>query len=692
VKAFETDQIRNIALVGQRGCGKTSLADAIAYSSGITNRLGKVDEGTSLSDFKDEEINRKTSIGLAILACPWKEKKINVIDLPGHPDFIGELLAGMNVVETVIMVINATAGIEVGTEIQYKYIQKFNLPRLFFLNKIEKENVRVSEIIAQLQERFGLKAAPVQLPIGSGLTYKGIVDLIKMKGITFDGSGKPTVGEVPADMKATAEEARAKLEEAVAEADDALLEKFFEAGELTPEEFLNGFKKAINSRTLYPILMGSADANSAVHTLMDFIVEYMPSPADRSPVNLLKAGKDEIVPIDVKADDKTVAYVFKSVSEAHIGDISYFKVIAGKVAQGLELVNGRRSSTERLSQIYSICGKERKEISECLAGDIGAMVKLKSTTTGDTLSVKGLDVVVPDIEYPEPVMDAGVKPKSKGDEDKLSTGLQKLRDEDPTFKIVIDPDLRQTVLFTQGSTHTDIILGKLKEKYNVEVELFKPRLPYRETIRGKTEIQYRYKKQSGGRGQYGDVHLRIEPNARGEGFVFLDEIKGGVIPSKFIPSVEKGVVEAMTDGGLSGSQVVDVKVAVFYGSYHAVDSSDMAFKMAGLMAFKEGFMQCKPVLLEPIYSVEILVPDDYTGDVMGDISSRRGKIAGMDPEGRYQRIRATVPQAELYNYSVDLRSMTSGQGVYTRKFSHYEEVPHEITEKVIAEIRQAREA
>ncbi|RKX26229.1 MAG: elongation factor G, partial [Candidatus Zixiibacteriota bacterium] len=335
--------------------------------------------------------------------------------------------------------------------------------------------------------------------------------------------------------------------------------------------------------------------------------------------------------------------------------------------------------------------KERSEIEAVNAGDIGALVKLKSTAGGDTLAPKDTAMVVPDIDFPEPVMDVGIKPKAKGDEEKLSTGLQKLRDEDPTFNIIVDPALKQTVLFTQGSTHTEIILGKLHSRYGVEVETFKPRIAYRETIKGKTEIQHRYKKQSGGRGQYGDVHLRIEPNARGEGFVFADEIKGGVIPGKYIPSVEKGIIEAMESGGLSGSPVVDVKVAVFYGSYHAVDSSDMAFKIAASMAFKEGFMQCKPVLLEPISKVEILVPEDFTGDVMGDLSSRRGKIAGMDPEGRYTRIRATVPQAELYNYSVDLRSMTSGQGVYSRTFSHYEEVPREITEKVIAEIKQSNE-
>jgi len=691
VKVFETDRVRNIALIGQRGCGKTSLADAIAFSSEITNRLGKVDDGTSLADFTEEEINRKSTISLSILVCPWKNLKVNVLDLPGHPDFIGELIAGLNVSEAAVILLNANAGIEVGTEIHYKYVDKFNLPRLFFVNKVEKEHVKTAEVIAQLQERYGLKVVPVQLPIGEGTSYKGVVDIVRMKGITYDDKGKQTIGDVPADLMDAAKEAQQKLMESVAESDDALLEKFFDQGELSNEEMLAGLKKAIVSQTVFPVLFGSADTNSGVHTLLDFITDYLPAPNAMPPVNLIKTGSDEVTSVEVSDSGAPIAYVFKSLSEAHIGEISLFKAISGKIAQGLDLYNHNKDGAERIGQVFSVTGRERSEIDAVNAGDIGAMVKLKVTTGGQTLAEKNKPMIIPDMEFPEPVMDVGIKPKSKGDEEKLSTGLQRLRDEDPTFNIVIDPALKQTVLFTQGSTHTEIILGKLRARYGVEVETFKPRIPYRETIKGKTEIQHRYKKQSGGRGQYGDVHLRIEPNTRGAGFEFADKIKGGVIPSKYIPSVEKGVVESMVSGGLAGSPVVDVKVAVFYGSYHAVDSSDMAFKIAASMAFRDGFLQSKPILLEPISKVEILVPEDFTGDVMGDLSSRRGKIAGMDPEGRYTRIRATVPQAELYNYSVDLRSMTSGQGVYSRTFSHYEEVPHDVTEKVIADIKEASE-
>jgi elongation factor G len=691
VKVFDTEQIRNVSLIGQRGCGKTSLADAVAFTAGITNRLGKVDDGTSLSDFTEEEMNRKTSIGLSILACPWKNHKINLMDLPGHPDFIGELIVGLNVSETAIVVLNANAGFEVGTEIQYKYVDKFNLSRIFFINKIEKEHVKTAGILSQLQERFGTKIVPLQIPIGEGLDFKGIVDLIKMKGITFDAKGGAIEGDIPANLKGEAEAAHQKMIEAIAEADDLLLEKFFDKGALEPAEILDGLRKGVKKRTIYPILYGSADRNAGVALLMDILVDYTPSPADASPANLMAAGKEEVVAVDIDSKGKPLSYVFKLIAEQHIGEISLFKVISGKISQGLDLINHNNGNSERVGQVYSISGKERSEIEAVMAGDIAAYVKLKTTKMGDTLGDKELRLKVPKPEFPEPVMDTGVKPRAKGDEEKLGLGLSKLRDEDPTFIINIDPALRQTVLLSQGSTHTEIIVEKLKKKFGVDVDLFKPRIPYRETIKTKTELQHKYKKQSGGRGQYGDVYLRLEPNKRGVGFEFRDEITGGVIPGKYIPSVEKGVIEAMIEGGLSSSPVVDIIVAVYYGSYHEVDSSDMAFKIAASMAFKEGFMKCNPVLLEPIDTIEVLVPDDFTGDVMGNLSSRRGRIMGMDPEGRYQRIKATVPEAELYNYSVDLRSMTSGQGVYSRKFSHYEEVPREIMPKVIEEIKKSKE-
>jgi len=461
VKVFETDRIRNIALIGQRGCGKTSLADAIAYSCGLSNRLGKVDDGTSLSDFTDEEMGRKSSIGMSILVCPWKNQKVNVLDLPGHPDFIGELIAGLNVADTAVVVLNANSGIEVGTEIHYSYVKKFNLPRIFFLNKVEKEHVKTGDVIAQLQGRYGHNVVPVQLPIGEALEYKGVIDLIKMKAMTFDDKGSPTAGEIPADLKAASETAKQKLTEVVAESDDALLEKFFEQGELSAEEMLAGLKKAIVQGKIFPLLLGSADRNSGIHTLLDFICEYMPSPDAMPEINLLKEGKNELLSVKLTSSGPQIAFVFKSISEAHIGDISLFKVISGSIGQGAELYNHSVRASERIGQVYSVTGKERSEIASVNAGDIGAFVKLKATKAGDTLTTKDNPLVVPKVEFPEPVMDVGIKPRAKGDEEKLSTGLQKLRDEDPTFSIIVDPDLKQTVLFTQGSTHTEIILSKL---------------------------------------------------------------------------------------------------------------------------------------------------------------------------------------------------------------------------------------
>ncbi|MCX6827096.1 MAG: elongation factor G, partial [candidate division Zixibacteria bacterium] len=509
MKVYDTEQIRNIALIGQRGCGKTSLADDVGYITGLSNRQGRVDEGTSLCDFTDAEISRKTSIGLSILACPWKNQKINILDLPGHADFIGELIVGLNVVETAVIVLNAGAGIEVGTEIQYKYVEKYNLSRIFFINRIEKEHIKVAGVIVQLRDRYGPKVVPVQLPVGEGLEFKGIIDLIKMKGFTFDAKGTALEIEIPASFKSAAEAAREKMVEAIAEADDTLLEKFFDKGELSAAEILDGLKAAIRKKALYPVLYGSADKISGVPMLLDFVADFLPSPADLSPMNLFAAGKEEVVGVNINSNAKALAYVFKSLAEAHIGEISLFKVISGKISQGMDVINHNQSSSERLGQIYSVSGKERVEIEAAVAGDIAALVKLKSTKMGDTIGDKELRLVVPKMEFPEPVMNSGVKPRSKGDEERLSMGLQRLRDEDPTFQIIIDPALHQTILLSQGSTHTEIIIEKLKKKFGVDVDLFKPRIPYRETIKGKTELQHKYKKQSGGRGQYGDVYLRL---------------------------------------------------------------------------------------------------------------------------------------------------------------------------------------
>ncbi len=692
MKEYTTDKIHNICLAGQRGCGKTSLADTVAFNTKINNRIGRVDEGSSILDYNPDEISRKTTIASKLLACEWNKSKINILDCPGHTDFIGELQSCLKVTEAVGVLVSANSGVEIGTQIHWKEIEKSGRPRFFFVNKMEAENVKWQTCLNSIKDVFGKQAVAVQIPMGEAQGFKGIVDLLKMKAYTFDTSGNRTEVDIPADLKDQAESERESLVEVAAESDDELLEKYFENGTLDNAEMLKGLKAGIATGKVYPILVGSAYNNIGVQLLLDFVTEYLPSPDSLQKTQAVKTGTEEAIDLAVDSSSKPVAFIFKTVSEGHLGEMVFAKCFSGSVKVGSELKNQQTGSSERINQISVFQGKNRVEVQSIAAGDIGTFVKLKDTHTGNTLAGGGTSVTVPPVAFTNPVMDVAIKAKSKGDEEKISNGLAKLREEDPTFRLISDPALKQQVLYGQGPTHIDVLVERLKTRFGVEVELAKPRVPYRETVKGKTEKQYKHKKQSGGRGQYGDVYIRIEPNSRGGGFEFIDSIKGGVIPNKYIPAVEKGVVESMQNGGLAGSQVVDVKVTLYFGSYHDVDSSDMAFKIAGLMAFKEGFMEAKPVLLEPIYNVEVTVPDDFTGDVMGDISSRRGKIAGMDPDGKNQIVRATVPQAELYQYAVDLRSMTQGQGVYTLSFSHYEEVPYEVAQKVIEDARRDKEA
>jgi len=690
VKEYTTENIRNIGLFGHGGVGKTSLAEAILYTAGMTNRLGKPDDGTTVSDYSDEEIARKLSISSALLHAEWKNHKINVIDTPGYADFAGEVFGALRVVDLALVLISASSGIEVGTEMVYELINERHLPRAFFVNKMEKEHADYQKCIDGLKETFSPHAAPVSWPIGQAAEFKGVIDLIKMKGYTFDGKGKPQETAIPADVKDDAENARAALMEAAAEADDALLEKFFDAGELSEQEIIQGLKKGIAAGAVYPVFAGSAAENIGISTFLDFVADFFPSPKDRPTMIGKKPHSDEEIECPINPLAPLCAFVFKTVSEQHVGELSFFRVYSGTMTTGMEAYNATRDDGERIGQIFSMNGKERTDIGKLILGDIGAVVKLKNTHTGDTMCEKKSLVLLPPIDFPAPIFEMAVRSKSKGDEDKVATGLSRLHDIDPTFSHKVFPDLRQTILYGQGEMHFDVMISRLKKRFGVDVELEKPRIPYRETIKGKAEVQGKFKKQTGGRGQYGDVHIRMKPLPRGQQFEFIDAIVGGVIPSKWIPSVEKGVIEAMQSGALSGHPVVDVSVELFYGSYHDVDSSDMAFKVAGSMAFKDAFLKSTPVLLEPIYEIEVKVPDDYTGDVMGDLSSKRGKITGMDPQGKWQTIRAQVPLAELYKYSVTLRSLTQGRGVHKQKFSHYEEVPREIAEKVITEAKKQK--
>lgn len=693
MKEYTVDKIRNVGLVSHGSVGKTSLAEAMLYTAGETNRLGTIDDGTTVSDYSPDEIERKISISTSLLHLNWKNHKINILDTPGYSDFIGEVIASLQVCDTVIILLNGVAGIEVGTETVIRLAEEKQIPKVFFVNRLDKEHANYNKVYEMAKERFGNAVAALQFPVNEGEAFNSLVDIVKMKMLKFEKnkSGKFTEEPIPDNLVDRAAELRNRLMETISENDEELLDIYCNIGELSDEQLKIGLRNQIVAGNILPIVCGTATANMGVHQLLDLIINGCPSPADRPIIEGVKPGTTEKITREAKSDSPLSALVFKTISEAHVGELSFFKVFSGSMRSGNEVLNSTKRSVEKIGQIYLMNGKNRKEFGQVNVGDIGAIVKLKDTSTGDTLCDKSNPIVLPEIKFPEPVIRIAVVPKAKGDEEKISTGLHTIQDEDPTFKVVADPELKQTIIHGQGELHLDIIIKRLKEKYGVDVNTVKPKIPYRETIRGMAEGSHKYKKQSGGRGQYGDVSLKLEPLARGQGYEFVDAIVGGVIPNKYIPAVEKGVKEAMAGGVLAGYPVIDVKVTLFYGSYHSVDSSDMAFKIAGSMCFKKVFKECKPVLLEPIYDVEVQVPEEYMGDVMGDISSRRGKILGMDTEGPFQIIKAKAPLAELYKYSSTLRSLTQGRGVHSRTFSHYEEVPKEIADKIITETEEEKE-
>jgi elongation factor G len=691
VKEYQIDQTRNIGLVSHGGAGKTSLSETMLFSAGVTNRLGKADDGNTVSDYTDDEIARKISIGASLLHLEWRNHKINVLDLPGYADFIGEVYGGLRVTEGALVLISALSGVEVGTEQVWQICQRYGVSRTIFINKLEKEHASFYDSLNQAKERFGISVTPLQIPIGEGLQFKGVVDLLKRKAIYFEKGGKTREDKIPDDIKAEAGEYREKLVEAVAETDDQLLEKFFDKGQLTDDEIRNGLRKGVIELKIFPVLCGSALENQGTSLLLDYLVDLMPAPSDFTEVKGQDPASQKEKIIKVSPDGPPCAFIFKTVSEPHVGELTFFKVISGRIKSGDDLYNPVTRTTERIGQIHYMNGRERNEIGIVSAGDLGAFVKLRNTHTGETLCDAKNQVVLAPIDFPHPVINMAIRPKSKGDEEKIATGFSKLHEEDPTFIMEVDSDIRQTIIYGQGELHLEVVVDRLKRRFGVEAQIEKPRIPYRETITKKAEAQGKYKRQSGGRGQYGDAWLRLEPQGRGEGFQFENKIVGGVVPSKYIPSVEKGVVEAMNEGVLAGYKVVDIKVTIYYGSFHEVDSSDMAFKIAGSMGFKNATSQAGPVLLEPIYNVEVKVPEEFMGDVMGDLSSRRGKILGMDPDGNFQKIRAQVPLAELYKYSTSLRSMTQGRGLHSREFSHYEEIPRELADKIIQEAKKAKE-
>lgn len=692
-KEYPGEKIRNIALIGHGGSGKTTFTETLLYTAGATNRIGRVEDGSTISDYHPDELERKISINAALLHCDWQGYKLNILDTPGYSDFTGEVIGSLRVVDAAVVFLKAVEGTEVGTEIVWNYTKALQTPALFVVNKLDNENADFERAVASAKDRFGHDVTIVHFPVNQGLTFDSLIDVLKMKLIKLErnGSGKYSETEIPSDLKQQAEALHEELVEKVAETDEELLNKFFEHGTLHDDELQNGLRLALKTRKIFPVLCSAASMNMGANLLMDFITQYTPSPMDRGTVKAQNLQVKQEIQVEPDPASEPSLFVFKTVSEQHVGELSYFRVYSGCVSAGMDLLNESNGKGERLGQIFVMNGKERREISKLCAGDIGAVVKLKDTHTNNTLSSKNFPVVYESIVFPEPVIRMAIVSKAKGDEDKIATGLHSLHEEDPTFVVQVDGQLSQTVIAGQGELHLLIVVKRLKEKYGVDVDLTEPKVPYKETIKSVVEdAEYKHKKQTGGRGQFGHVHLKIEPLPRGAGFEFVDEIVGGVVPGRFVPAVEKGVAEAMHKGIIAGYEVVDVRVTIHDGSYHTVDSDENSFKIAGLMAFKKGFLEARPVLLEPINEVEVVVPEEYMGDVMGDISSRRGKILGMETEGPFQKIKALVPMSELHKYSTILRSMTQGRGIYRTRFSHYDETPREYAEKIAAAAEKSK--
>ncbi len=694
MKEYDAGSIRNIAFIGHGGSGKTSLSEIILFTAGEINRIGTVTEGNTISDYSPNEIEKQISISTSLMHLEWNNKKINILDTPGYSDFMGEVKGSMKVCDTAVMVLKSAEGVEVGSETTGKFVEEYGLPSAIIINKVDNEHSTFNETVDKAKNRLTSGTIVVTFPISEGVNFDTVVDVLKMKAFKYGEAGSKKVSEIeiPAEVKDQADIYRTDLIEKIAETTEELMNNYFENGSLTEEELTKGLKQALIKRSFTPVFAVSSSKAVGVNNFLNFASEYFPSPKDRGGEEAAFINSDKKVNVSPDVDGEPVLFIFKIISEQHVGELSLFKVYSGSVSAGLDLLNSTNNKTERLSQLSVLNGHNRTDVSKISAGDLGAVVKLKDTHTNNTLTSKNLTVVINKIEFPEPVIRGAIIPKAKGDEDKIASGLHTLHEEDPSFNVKFDPELSQTIISGQGELQLSLAVKRLKERYNVDVDLAEPKIPYRETIKGRADdIEYKHKKQSGGRGQYGHVHFKMEPLSRGKGFEFVDAIVGGVVPGRFIPAVEKGIVDAMLKGVLSGNQVVDIKVTLFDGSFHNVDSDEMSFKLAASQCFRKGFQACKPVLLEPIYDIEITVPEEYMGDVMGDISSRRGKILGMDSDGHFQIIKAQVPLSELYKYSSQLRSLTSGRGVHRRNFSHYEEVPKEVEQKIVDEYQKSRE-
>jgi len=677
MKEYKLSKLRNLLLMGASGAGKTTLAEQIFHLTHTTNRLGKIDEGNTVMDFDAEEIAKKTSLSLSLGWLNYKDHKINILDTPGTPDFIGDAIVAIPAVENAVLVANAASGFEVGLELAIEHLENRKVGKVVVVNRMDNEHADFHKTLESIHENAGFNPIPVHLPIGRENTFEGVVDIIRQKAIRPSGEG-----EVPADMQSAVEDARLHLMEAVAETDEELLNAFLENMELSEEQLLKGLKNAVARGEVCPAFACSANTGVGVLALLDAVCSYLPSPEEANPMQVLMKG--EPAEFIAKADGELLGYVFKLYADPNMGDYAYVRMFSGSLKSGMEFYIPEKDAKDKAGNMYYMLGKNRSDTQEIRAGEIGALVKLKNAKALNSIVAVGSDLSLPVPELPTPTYWQMIRAANQSDEDKISTSLQRVIAEDPTIGYELNPETHENVISGMGEQQLQLVLKKLKNRYKVEAIMKEPRIPYKETITASAESQYRHKKQSGGRGQYGEVYFRIKPTERGEGFEFINAIVGGVIPSNFIPAIEKGLVETMDKGIVAGYQVVDLSVEVYYGSYHDVDSSEMAFKIASSMALKEGFKKCRPILLEPIHDLTVIVPSEYMGDVMGDISTRRGRIMGMEQRGKKQYLNAQMPVAEMYFYYPALKSFTQGRGRFTQKFSHYEKVPDEIAAKVIA--------
>ncbi len=680
---YAPENIRNVVLLSHNGAGKTSISEAALFDSGAINRLGKVENGTTTSDYDEAEAKHNISINLSVLPCEWADTKINIIDTPGYSDFIAEVKAGMRVCESAVIVISAASGIEVGTQQRWDDCEEAGLPRFLFVNKMDRENVDFIRTVDELQGKFGIHCVPTQLPIGSQADFQGVVDLLTLKSYTGTESNE---GEIPANMKNQVETYREKLIDAAAEFDDTLLEKYLGGEDLSMDELKNGLRQSVAAGKVVPILAGSGTKNIGIRQLLEAIKEYLPSPVDCDVALINKSGEHEVV--KPGKDSPLAALVFKTTADPYVGKLTYFRVYNGVFKSNSQVYNANRQESERIGQIFTLRGKTQEPATEIPAGDIGGVAKLSVTSTGDTLCTQDKPVKLAPITFPNPVFSQAVYPKTKTDLDKLGPALTRLVEEEPTMHVRRDTETSETILSGMGETQLDVAAEEILSKFGVNILLETPKVPYRETITSTVQAEYKHKKQTGGHGQYGHVLLRLEPLPTGSGTEFVDEVVGGRIPRNYIPAVEKGVKEALNEGVLARYPATDIRIAVYDGSFHPVDSSEICFKIAGSGAFKKGMSDANPILLEPIMNVTITVPDNYTGDIIGDLNTKRAQLQGMNPANGMNIIQAQAPLAEIQRYAIDLKSITQGKGTFTMEFSHYQHMPLMNSQKVVA-ARQA---